>query len=58
MALREAMSPCGGRSELQHRMHLDPAGDVGMRPEPGWSFIVTSSPEPRRSHQPEGTYGK
>lgn len=36
VALREAMTPYGGRSALQHEMHLDVACDVPMRPDFVW----------------------
>lgn len=36
VALREAIKPYGGRSTLQHRMHLDVARDVAMRPDFVW----------------------
>jgi 5-methylcytosine-specific restriction enzyme subunit McrC len=37
VALREAMARYGGRSELQHRTHLDEAEAVAMRPDYVWS---------------------
>lgn len=37
IALREAMAAYGGRSELQHRTHLDQAAAVPMRPDYVWS---------------------
>ncbi len=36
VALREAMKPCGGRSALQHRTHLDEAETVPIRPDFVW----------------------
>jgi 5-methylcytosine-specific restriction enzyme subunit McrC len=36
VALREAMAPYGGRSSLQHHMHLDESGDVAMQPDYVW----------------------
>ena len=36
VALREAMAPYGGRSTLQHDMHLDESDDVAMRPDYVW----------------------
>lgn len=36
VALRESMVPYGGRSRLQHDMHLDDARDVAMRPDFVW----------------------
>lgn len=36
VALREAMSSMGGAASLQHRMHLDEAGAVPMRPDYLW----------------------
>jgi 5-methylcytosine-specific restriction enzyme subunit McrC len=36
VALREAMAQYGGRSTLQHHMHLDESGDVAMRPDYVW----------------------
>ena len=36
VALREAMKPYGGRSTLQHGMHLDYADAVPMRPDFVW----------------------
>jgi 5-methylcytosine-specific restriction enzyme subunit McrC len=36
VALREAIKPIGGRSTLQHDMHLDDARDVAMRPDFVW----------------------
>lgn len=37
VALREAMAAYGGHSELQHRMHLDDAAAVAMRPDYVWT---------------------
>lgn len=37
VALSEAMAGYGGRSDLQHRTHLDEANDVPMRPDYVWS---------------------
>lgn len=37
VALEEAMAAYGGRSALQHRMNLDVAGDVPMRPDFLWT---------------------
>jgi 5-methylcytosine-specific restriction enzyme subunit McrC len=36
VALREAMTPYGGRSALQHHLHLDEAANVSMRPDYLW----------------------
>ncbi|KAB2813101.1 restriction endonuclease [Pimelobacter simplex] len=37
IALREAMAPYGGSASLQHRMHLDVADKVEMRPDFLWT---------------------
>jgi 5-methylcytosine-specific restriction enzyme subunit McrC len=38
VALKEAMRPYGGRSTLQHEMHLDVSRAVSMRPDFVWMF--------------------
>lgn len=37
VAIKQALAPHGGRSKLQHRMHLDEAGVVPMQPDFLWS---------------------
>lgn len=37
IALREALAPYGGAASLQHRMHLDEARNVEMRPDFLWT---------------------
>lgn len=37
IALREALAPYGGTASLQHRMHLDEARNVEMRPDFLWT---------------------
>ena len=39
VALREAMAPYGGSASLQHRMHLDEARQVEMRPDFVWTGL-------------------
>lgn len=37
VALKQAMLPLAGRSTLQHRLHLDRAGEVPMKPDFLWT---------------------
>ncbi|NYJ02428.1 5-methylcytosine-specific restriction enzyme subunit McrC [Nocardioides thalensis] len=39
VALREAMTPFGGSASLQHRMYLDEADQVEMRPDFLWTTL-------------------
>lgn len=39
VALREALSPLGGQSQMQFRTHLDEARRVALQPDFVWSFM-------------------